>query len=167
MSVAPHSTEAPRTVDDVRARAEQDEIEFFFAQFVDMHGKPSAKLVPAQNLDMLFEDGAGFAGFAAGPIGQTPASPGHRRDARPGLVHAGPVQAGPGPPGVRRHGRGRAVAVLPADDPQERARARAEARATGSRSGMELEFFLLRKSDDGTDRRSPTRSTRSTSPATT
>ena len=68
-------TKAPESVDEVRARAEQDEIEFFFAQFVDMHGKPSAKLVPAQKLDMLFEDGAGFAGFAAGPIGQTPASP--------------------------------------------------------------------------------------------
>ncbi len=41
-------------------------IEFLFAQFVDMHGKPSAKLVPAHHLDDLLSDGAGFAGFAAG-----------------------------------------------------------------------------------------------------
>src|SRR5256885_14823083 len=61
--------------DTIRAKAEQDGIEFFFAQFVDMNAKPSAKLVPIQNWDGLVTDGAGFAGFAAGPIGQTPASP--------------------------------------------------------------------------------------------
>lgn len=50
-------------------------IEFIFAQFVDMYGRPSAKLVPAQELDGLVEDGAGFAGFAAGEIGQLPSDP--------------------------------------------------------------------------------------------
>src|SRR5213083_2870217 len=50
-------------------------VEFFFAQFVDMYGRPSAKLVPAGNLDDLVTDGAGFAGFAAGEIGQLPSDP--------------------------------------------------------------------------------------------
>ena len=59
----------------IRRKAEEDGIEFFFAQFVDMHAKPSAKLVPMSNFDGLVSEGAGFAGFAAGPIGQTPASP--------------------------------------------------------------------------------------------
>ncbi|MGI9117144.1 MAG: hypothetical protein ACR2JV_05875 [Gaiellales bacterium] len=63
----------PKNKEEARRRAKADGIEFFFAQFVDMHGKPSAKLVPAERIDMLFDDGAGFAGFAAGPIGQTPA----------------------------------------------------------------------------------------------
>jgi glutamine synthetase len=40
-----------------------------------MHGKPSAKLVPAHHLDDLLSDGAGFAGFAAGDIGQGPHDP--------------------------------------------------------------------------------------------
>ena len=40
-----------------------------------MHGKPSAKLVPAHHLDDLLTDGAGFAGFAAGDIGQGPHDP--------------------------------------------------------------------------------------------
>jgi glutamine synthetase len=62
------------TKDDVR-KAVDDGVEFFFAQFVDMHAKPSAKLVPAVELDGLLSDGAGFAGFAAGDIGQTPDSP--------------------------------------------------------------------------------------------
>src|SRR3954449_625939 len=50
-------------------------VEFFFAQFVDMYGRPSAKLVPAENLESLVEEGAGFAGFAAGEIGQLPSDP--------------------------------------------------------------------------------------------
>ena len=40
-----------------------------------MHGKPSAKLVPAHHLDDLLTDGAGFAGFAAGDLGQGPHDP--------------------------------------------------------------------------------------------
>ena len=66
---------APNTIEELRRRAQDDGIEFFFAQFVDMHGKPNAKLVPIQNFDSMMEEGAGFAGFAAGPLGQTPASP--------------------------------------------------------------------------------------------
>src|SRR3954454_11610947 len=68
-------TAAGMSTEELRARAEADGIEFFFAQFVDMHGKPNAKLVPMGNFDGLMEEGAGFAGFAAGPMGQTPASP--------------------------------------------------------------------------------------------
>ncbi len=64
-----------RTAEDVRRAIDEDGIEFLFAQFVDMHAKPSAKLVPAQQLENLLTDGAGFAGFAAGDIGQTPANP--------------------------------------------------------------------------------------------
>ena len=63
------------TADDIRRAVADDGLEFFFAQFVDMHAKPSAKLVPAQKLDGLLTDGAGFAGFAAGDIGQTPDNP--------------------------------------------------------------------------------------------
>src|SRR6478609_9170755 len=63
------------THDEVRKRAKDDGIQFFLAQFVEMHGKPNAKLMPVQAIDDLLEEGAGFAGFAAGPIGQTPASP--------------------------------------------------------------------------------------------
>ena len=66
---------AGMTKDELRKQAKADGIEFFFAQFVDMHGKPNAKLVPIQNFDSMMEEGAGFAGFAAGPMGQTPASP--------------------------------------------------------------------------------------------
>jgi glutamine synthetase len=62
-------------LEEVRKIAQGRGVEFFFAQFVDMYGRPSAKLVPAANLDDLANDGAGFAGFAAGEIGQMPSDP--------------------------------------------------------------------------------------------
>src|SRR5207342_3539674 len=60
---------------ELAARAESDGVEFFFAMFVDMHGKPCAKMIPTQALGVLTGGGAGFAGFAAGPMGQSPADP--------------------------------------------------------------------------------------------
>jgi glutamine synthetase len=60
---------------ELAAKAESDGVEFFFAMFVDMHGKPCAKMVPVEALDVLVGGGAGFAGFAAGPMGQSPADP--------------------------------------------------------------------------------------------
>ncbi|MDQ3147537.1 MAG: type III glutamate--ammonia ligase [Actinomycetota bacterium] len=66
---------APTSQDELEARAKDDEVEFFFALFVDMHGKPCAKLVPVSAFDVLMGGGAGFAGFAAGPMGQSPADP--------------------------------------------------------------------------------------------
>src|SRR3990170_1648232 len=66
---------AERTVEDIRRESEEKGIEFYFAQFVDMYARPSAKLIPAAHLDDLVTDGAGFAGFAAGEIGQVPSDP--------------------------------------------------------------------------------------------
>lgn len=59
----------------IRSTIEERGVEFVFAQFVDLYGKPSAKLVPVSQLDALVVDGAGFAGFAAGEIGQLPSDP--------------------------------------------------------------------------------------------
>jgi glutamine synthetase len=66
---------AEPSIEDIRARSEELGVEFYFAQFVDMYARPSAKLVPAAYLDDLVTDGAGFAGFAAGEIGQVPSDP--------------------------------------------------------------------------------------------
>lgn len=63
------------TLDDLQQRVEDDGVEFIYAMFVEMHGKPCAKLVPVSVLDALMTEGAGFAGFAAGPIGQDPSHP--------------------------------------------------------------------------------------------
>lgn len=48
---------------------------FVLATFVDMNGKPCAKLVPIEAAAELEGGELGFAGFAAGPIGQRPQDP--------------------------------------------------------------------------------------------
>src|SRR2546430_14505466 len=69
------TTIAEPTVENIRSRSQELGVEFYFAQFVDMYARPSAKLVPAAHLDDLVNAGAGFAGFAAGEIGQLPSDP--------------------------------------------------------------------------------------------
>lgn len=59
----------------MRDQAAEDGIRYFLAMFVDLSGKPCAKMVPASALDSLLTAGAGFAGFAVGDMGQSPADP--------------------------------------------------------------------------------------------
>jgi glutamine synthetase len=56
-------------------RVAADEVNFILATFVDLNGKPCAKLVPAQAVEMLQTEGVGFAGYAAGALGQQPSDP--------------------------------------------------------------------------------------------
>ena len=49
-------------------------VDFVLTMFVDLDGKPCAKLVPATATDVV-ASGASFAGFAAGPLFQNPADP--------------------------------------------------------------------------------------------
>ncbi|MBL7490007.1 MULTISPECIES: type III glutamate--ammonia ligase [unclassified Frankia] len=60
---------------DLAARARADGIRFILAMFVDLVGKPCAKLVPIEAVDALVTDGVGFAGYAVGAIGQQPSDP--------------------------------------------------------------------------------------------
>ena len=46
------------------ALAEQSGTKFILALFVDLNGKPCAKLVPVEAVDELATNGVGFAGFA-------------------------------------------------------------------------------------------------------
>jgi glutamine synthetase len=148
--MATETTAAP-TVDDIRRESEERGIEFYFAQFVDMYARPSAKLVPAQNLDDLVTDGAGFAGFAAGEIGQLPSDP--DMAAMPDLHSFTPV---PWEPTVARfacdvHVEGEEWPY----DPRTILRRQLEkARQKGYefKMGMELEYFLVEQLDDGSIR---------------
>ena len=63
------------TLDQVRKVVEDKGIEFFLCSFVEMSGASKAKVVPATHLDDMAEEGAGFAGFAAGNMGQGPHDP--------------------------------------------------------------------------------------------
>ena len=55
--------------------AEHHGTRFLLALFVDLRGKPCAKLVPVEAVDLLASDGVGFAGYAVGAMGQEPKDP--------------------------------------------------------------------------------------------
>ena len=55
--------------------AEASATKFILALFVDLRGKPCAKLVPVEAVDLLATEGVGFAGYAVGAMGQEPKDP--------------------------------------------------------------------------------------------
>jgi glutamine synthetase len=140
--------DAPQSAADARHIVERNGIEFLFAQFVDMHGKPSAKLVPAHHLDGLLTDGAGFAGFAAGDIGQGPDDPDMVAMPDPSTLTVLPWR-----PTVARFAcdvmvEGEEWPFCPRTI-LRRGLARAAALGYELRIGAELEYFLLRRAADG------------------
>ena len=60
---------------DLATRARADGVRFLLALFVDLTGKPCAKLVPVEAADELQRAGVGFAGYAVGAMGQQPCDP--------------------------------------------------------------------------------------------
>jgi glutamine synthetase len=63
------------TATDLATLARDAGTTFVLALFVDLRGKPCAKLVPVQAIDLLAGDGVGFAGYAVGAMGQEPKDP--------------------------------------------------------------------------------------------
>ncbi|MGZ4187958.1 MAG: type III glutamate--ammonia ligase [Solirubrobacteraceae bacterium] len=142
------TTTPESAADEVRRVVSEQGIQFLFAQFVDMHGKPSAKLVPAHHIDDLLTDGAGFAGFAAGDIGQGPHDPDMIAIPDPRSLTILPWK-----PNVARF----ACDVTVEGEPWpfcprtilRNALARAKELGFEPRIGAELEYFLLRRTEDG------------------
>ncbi|MEA2196987.1 MAG: glutamine synthetase [Solirubrobacteraceae bacterium] len=138
----------PTTAEDARQIVSERNIEFLFAQFVDMHGKPSAKLVPAHHIDDLLTEGAGFAGFAAGDIGQGPHDPDMIAIPDPRSLTILPWR-----PSVARF----ACDVTVEGEPWpfcprtilRGALDRAAALGYELKLGAELEYFLIRRNPDG------------------
>jgi glutamine synthetase len=57
------------------AQCEAAGTRFILALFVDLNGKPCAKLVPVEAVEELATNGVGFAGYAVGAMGQEPKDP--------------------------------------------------------------------------------------------
>ena len=127
----------------------RDGVEFILALFVDLAGKPCAKLVPVQAVEQLEGEGVGFAGYAVGSIGQQPSDPDIMAMPdpasytplpfiRPGLalVHCDPwVEGKPWPYAPR--------VIL------KQALATAAERGLSLCVGAEVEYFLLKRGEDG------------------
>jgi glutamine synthetase len=142
------------TADSVWKDMQDRGVEFVFAQFVDLYARPSAKLVPVgsrEAFDGLLEDGAGFAGFAAGEIGQVPSDPDIA--AIPDLASYTPV---PWQPDLARF----ACDVTVEGDPWpycprtilRNVMAKAKEKGFEFKMGLELEYFLVTQAEDGSIR---------------
>jgi glutamine synthetase len=142
------AVETDKRLAEIRQQAQERSIEFYFAQFVDLYGRPSAKLVPASSLDDLVSEGAGFAGFAAGEIGQVPSDPDIA--AVPDLASFTPV---PWQPNLARFACD--VKVEGEEWPYcprtilRRQLSRARDLGFEFKLGLELEYFLVQKREDG------------------
>ncbi|MCP1676470.1 glutamine synthetase [Natronocella acetinitrilica] len=58
--------------DHVQSLLSDNDVRFILAQFVDIHGVAKTKSVPANCLQAVVEEGAGFAGFAVSGLGMEP-----------------------------------------------------------------------------------------------
>ena len=60
------------TIDNIRSRLKEDKIDYILAQYVDIHGTPRCKGIPASAFDLFVAGSAGFAGAAVWGMGQGP-----------------------------------------------------------------------------------------------
>ena len=129
--------------------ARADEVRFILATFTTLTGKPCAKLVPVAEADGLQADGVGFAGYAAGAMGQQPRDPDiiavpdvtsytALPFVRPGLAM---VQCDPHVEGTPYAYAPRVILRSVLD--------RAAAAGMELRAGAELEYFLVTRTPDG------------------
>jgi glutamine synthetase len=145
------STTAPSSepATDLATRARADGTQFILALFVDLTGKPCAKLVPIEAVEELQTDGVGFAGYAVGAMGQEPKDPDLVAIPdvssympvpflRPGLaiVHCDP------------HVEGRPWRFAPRVVLKEQLARAAELGLT-LKVGAEVEYFLVQRGADG------------------
>ncbi len=140
---------APGQEPSLAELAAADGVRFLLATFTTLTGKPCSKLMPVEAADELQHVGAGFAGFAAGAMGQQPKDPDlvavpdlrsytPLHFVRPGLamVHCDPhVEGRPHPFAPR--------VIL------RQALQQASERNLQLMSGAEIEYFLLRRNADG------------------
>ena len=63
------------TIDKVKKLVRDKGIEYFFCSVRGDERRAELSSVPATNLDEMASEGAGFAGFAAGHLGQGPHDP--------------------------------------------------------------------------------------------
>ena len=136
------------TLEQVQQRIEDDRIEYLLVQFVDINGSPKVKMVPANHLEDVVVEGAGFAGAAVRGLGQGPHS--HDMMAR---VDLDTYSVAPWTEGVARL----ASDLYVDDEPymycarQNLKRVLSSARDDGYvfNVGIEPEHFLVTRNDDG------------------
>lgn len=133
----------------LRELAQRDNVEYILATFVDMTGRACSKLVPVSAADELEAGGMGFSGFAAGYIGQRPQDPdlGVIPDLRSWMpLHF--LQQGLAMVQCDPYVEGKPWPYAPRIILRHTLNRLAEKGMTAM-VGAELEYFLLRRTEDG------------------
>ena len=140
----------PATFQALSERLAADGVHSLLAQFTDVHGVARGKLVPLNQLELLMTEGVGFAGPSIWGTGLPRTGP---RAEYYGRGQIDTVRALPWLPGVARVVCDGYVAGEPFDAcPRQvlrRQLARLAERGWALRTGIEPEFFLLRRTADG------------------
>lgn len=136
------------TPSEAKKFLKDNKIKFILAQFVDIHGSAKTKAVPSSHLDDILTDGAGFAGFAIWGMGMGPHGPDYL-----GKGDLSTLSLIPWMPGYARlvcvgHVRGK---PYPFDSRYilMKQRERLKSRGWTMYTGIEPEFLLLRRNEDG------------------
>jgi glutamine synthetase len=137
-------------VTDAAQRLKEAGVHTLLVQFTDLHGVAKGKWVPAQHLDEVLRTGAGFAGPSIAGTGLGRSGPRSEYYARGDLAT---LKALPWMPGFARIVGDGHVDGLPFEAcPRQvlkRQIARLAERGWALKTGIEPEFFLLRRSGDG------------------
>ena len=122
---------------------------YVLAQFVDIHGSAKAKAVPVEHLDMVLKEGAGFAGFAVWGLGMSPEGPDYMA-----IGDLSTLQDIPWMPGYARIICNGSVNRKPwpycSRVALQKQIDRLDKRGLTMFTGIEPEFMLLRRREDGT-----------------
>jgi len=130
-------------------RAHASGTTFILALFVTLTGKPCAKLVPIEAVGMLETDGVGFAGYAAGGMGQVPKDPDLIAIPDPSSFTPIPfVRPGLGLVHCDPHVNGKPWPYAPRLILKEALRKAADA-GLSVNIGAEVEYFLVTRTPDG------------------
>ncbi len=70
-----YSRKRPMNIEEAKQFLKENDVKLVLAQFVDIHGVAKTKAVPAGHFEDILSDGAGFAGFAVWGLGQEPHDP--------------------------------------------------------------------------------------------
>ncbi len=147
---APSAEITPASFQSLRERLAADGVHSLLAQFTDVHGVARGKLVPLNQLELLMTEGVGFAGPSIWGTGLPRTGP---RAEYYGRGQIDTVRALPWMPGVARVVCDGFVAGEPFDAcPRQvlkRQLARLAEHGWALRTGIEPEFFLLRRTADG------------------
>ncbi|MBI3528923.1 MAG: type III glutamate--ammonia ligase [Betaproteobacteria bacterium] len=131
-----------------RKYLKDNKVKYILAQFVDIHGAAKAKAVPVEHLDMMLNEGAGFAGFALWGFGMGPHGPDYMAVGDPSTLSVIPWMPGFARMACYGHVNGAPYQYCSRVVLKRQLDALAK-RGLTMYTGIEPEFMLLKRAGDG------------------